>query len=520
MDSTSKYWGNNYHFVTHIGAPTTDPKARKLAKQDVMQHIRRNRKNPHVLRRYGPLQCDLDIPQTFNQSHVCPSEQLDLDTDQTYLASVDGLDVASDPNSSTLPRSLSVTHGNLNETPLRGLSISRLGAGRSDPFVKFPIELNSRSRELVELIFDERSGRASPLTVAWFQIGMLDAASFHQLLSGAATYFNNLRHGDGGQANGESLAHHAYSLQLINSQMRKPGTATTDGVISSVVGFACYYHLIGDMKSWRKHLVGLKEIVQMRGGIGSLHSNKYLRIMLSCIDISGSCTMDETPNFPFPIHLVPSTLPSLPFTSLGSFYPSHIDILALNFTNNFGLIDILQDLSLESLHLQREIQQTRGNVLKDSMYICDYTNPILHRLLSHPRQENPSATAVMAEMIRLAAILYLIAIRQSFGIYPTRVASQVHKLTVLLMTYEGSGVENRMWEDHGLRLIELWVITVGGILSDEKDKAVLFAKRLHAAMRRVSVATYGDLEDILREFSWVDEIHGTLLRDFRSNLIN
>ncbi|KAH6715234.1 hypothetical protein BKA61DRAFT_574702 [Leptodontidium sp. MPI-SDFR-AT-0119] len=171
MDSTSENRGSKYHFVIYTGASTTDPKARKLAKQDVMQHIRRNRTNPQVARRF---------------------------------------------------------------------SMPGLGAGRSDPFIKFPTELNSRSRELC-LVFDERSGRASPLAVAWFQIGMLDAASFHQLLSGAATYFNNLRHGDGGQANGESLAHHAYSLQLVNNQMRKPGTATTDGVISSVVGFACYY---------------------------------------------------------------------------------------------------------------------------------------------------------------------------------------------------------------------------------------------------------------------------------------
>ncbi|KAL5319505.1 hypothetical protein ACEPPN_012560 [Leptodophora sp. 'Broadleaf-Isolate-01'] len=228
--------------------------------------------------------------------------------------------------------------------------------------------------------------------------------------------------------------------------------------------------------------------------------------------------MDETPNFPFPTDLIPSALIDLPFPSPGPFYPSHIDILAFNFTNTFGLIDILQDLCLESLHLQREIQQTMGNILGDSMYICDYTNPILHRLLSHPRQENSSSVAVMAEMIRLPAILYLIAIRQSFGIYPTRVTSQVRKLSVLLMTSERSGADSKMWEDHGLGLIELWIITVDGILSDEKNKAAWFAKSLHPAMRRMSVATYGDLEDRLRRFSWVDEIHGTLLRDFRNKL--
>lgn len=77
--------------------------------------------------------------------------------------------------------------------------------------------------------------------MAWFQISIFDAAAFHQLLSGAVTYFSNLRNGDGSQATGESLTHHAYSLQLVNTQMREVEMATTDGVISSIIGFACYY---------------------------------------------------------------------------------------------------------------------------------------------------------------------------------------------------------------------------------------------------------------------------------------
>ncbi|CZT46217.1 uncharacterized protein RSE6_06618 [Rhynchosporium secalis] len=116
--------------------------------------------------------------------------------------------------------------------------MSRLGAGRSDPFNDYPITLNHRSRELLDLIFDERIGSASPLKGFWFQISLLDTAAFHQLLSGAAIYFNNLHQGDGGQASGESLAHHAYSLQLVNDQMRNTESATTDGVISSIIGFA------------------------------------------------------------------------------------------------------------------------------------------------------------------------------------------------------------------------------------------------------------------------------------------
>ncbi|PVH85431.1 hypothetical protein DL98DRAFT_606526 [Cadophora sp. DSE1049] len=514
---TSDNGGSIYHFVTCTGAPITDPNARKQAKRNVMQHVHRSRKNALAARRHKPMLCDLDVPQEFTEGHVNSSERLDLDTSQTDLAPTD---LQLNAGSSFLPQTVAITDKTLTTAPLPDiLTMSRVGAGRGDPFLRYPIKVTPRSRELVDIIFDERGGRASPLRVAWFQISILDAAAFHQLLSGAATYFNNLRNGDGLQANGESLAHHTYSLQLVNRQMRDVIVATTDGVISSIIGFACYYHLIGDMKSWREHIDGLKEIIRLRGGIETVDSNTFLRIMLSCIDISGSCTLDETPTFPLPTNPISAILPSLPFSSLESNYRQNANILLLNFPNTFSLINILVDLMQESSHLQREIEGTEGNILMDSMYICDHTNPLLHKLLSLPRHEVTSIIADMVEMIRLAAILYLIAIRQAFGIYPTRVTSQIRKLSVLLMTSERDDAEANMWEDRGLGYIQLWVITVGGVLCNEKDRAPWFAKHLHAAMRRMSIATYGDLEDMLRGFSWIDEIHGTLLKDFRSKLM-
>ncbi|KAH7393143.1 fungal-specific transcription factor domain-containing protein [Cadophora sp. MPI-SDFR-AT-0126] len=509
--------GSTYHFVTYTGAPNIDPNARKLAKRNVMKHIHRNRRKALAARRRIPLQCKLEVPQAITEGNANSSERLHSFHSLAPSAPIDALINA---DSSSLPQVCSVTDKASTIEPLSGiLTMSRLGAGRGDPFLRYPIKISPRYKELVDIIFDKRGGKASPLSAAWFQISILDAAAFHQLLSGAATYFNNLRHGDGLQASGESLAHHTYSLQLVNRQMRDVKAATNDGVISAIIGFACYYHLIGDMRSWKTHLDGLKEIIHLRGGLVTLDSNTFLRIMLSCIDISGSCTLDETPKFPLPVNPMPAIQPSLPFSALDSSYHHNIDILLFNCTNNLALIEILIDLIQESSHLQDEIQRTKGDILSDSMYICNHTNPLLHRLLSLPRHKDTSAVPDVAETIRLAAILYLIAIRQAFGIYPTRVTRQIRKLSVLLITIESNGAERNMWADRGLGCLQLWIITVGGILCDDRDRTAWFAKCLHTAMRRMSVATYGDLEDMLKGFSWIDEIHGTLLKVFRSKLI-
>ena len=89
MDSASAKWGNKFHFVTYTGAPTTDPRARRLAKQNVMQHVRRNRKHLSGTRRYVPLQCELDVPPNFIESHVQQSERLDLGIGKEEAASAE-----------------------------------------------------------------------------------------------------------------------------------------------------------------------------------------------------------------------------------------------------------------------------------------------------------------------------------------------------------------------------------------------------------------------------------------------
>lgn len=70
---------------------------------------------------------------------------------------------------------------------------------------------------------------------------MLDAAAFHQLLSGAAAYYNCLRTADLEPDTKESLAHHTHAIRIVNRHLANVETATSDGIIASIIGFACYY---------------------------------------------------------------------------------------------------------------------------------------------------------------------------------------------------------------------------------------------------------------------------------------
>ena len=75
----------------------------------------------------------------------------------------------------------------------------------------------------------------------WIEVSIGDAAAFHQFLAGAQAYFDFLRTPRAKEISTQVMAHRACSLSLINAKVAKPETATSDGVIASVVLLARYY---------------------------------------------------------------------------------------------------------------------------------------------------------------------------------------------------------------------------------------------------------------------------------------
>ncbi|KAE9373391.1 hypothetical protein N431DRAFT_337270 [Stipitochalara longipes BDJ] len=399
--------------------------------------------------------------------------------------------------------------------------IDRLGAGRFDPFARFPIELNHRARELVDTIFISRdsTGKLAPLTDAWFHVGMLDAAAFHQLLSGSASYFSRIRSLSLETDTKESIAHHAHAIQIVNRNLAKAETATSDGMVGAIIGFACYYHLRGDMKTWRTHLAGLKEVLSLRGGIHTIDANGLLRVMLSNIDISGSCTLNTAPNFPLPAKQFPNGQRASQSSNKRGF-PQRLSVAwRFNFSGQETLMDIVDDAVIEAYNLQEEMAGTNNSIWQDSMYVCNYINPLLHRLLSLPATTHSLRSSSIAEGLRLGAILYLVAIRQTFGIYPTRTTAQIVKVKHLFENWEPSEIAQFSFEDLNLNLIKVWILSLAAVMSDSKELQQWSYQNLHLSMSRLGLQTYTDVERLVEVFLWIPEIHGQQLRVLDSTLI-
>jgi hypothetical protein len=40
-------------------------------------------------------------------------------------------------------------------------------------------------------------------------------------------------------------------------------------------------HVLGDLKAWKAHVLGLKEIIRLRGGFETVYREEFLRILLT-----------------------------------------------------------------------------------------------------------------------------------------------------------------------------------------------------------------------------------------------
>ena len=102
------------------------------------------------------------------------------------------------------------------------------------------------------------------------------------------------------------------------------------------------------------------------------------------IDISGSFALDSVPIFPVPARLLPASCVRSSSTVLTPFAKYFTTIWRSRLLDQVKLIDIISDICIENHNLRGEISRTKGKLWTETMYICHYVNPLLHRLLCLP----------------------------------------------------------------------------------------------------------------------------------------
>lgn len=121
-----------------------------------------------------------------------------------------------------------------------------------------------------------RYSNSSATNAYWFLWTQLDLAYLHSLL-----YMMSLFHDSLEGVRSKRTEYHSYmTIHELNKQLADPKTALIDSSTIVVMGMALISMYFGDFESVHMHMMGLKHMVELRGGINSFANRPQLQAKL------------------------------------------------------------------------------------------------------------------------------------------------------------------------------------------------------------------------------------------------
>jgi hypothetical protein len=121
-----------------------------------------------------------------------------------------------------------------------------------------------------------RYSRSDATNTYWFHWTQLDLAYLHSILYTTSFFYDSLK----GQKSKRTEFHSYRTIHELNKQLANPTTALTDSTMTVVMGMALIAECFGDVESAHMHIMGLKQIVGLRGGIESFANKPQLQAKL------------------------------------------------------------------------------------------------------------------------------------------------------------------------------------------------------------------------------------------------
>jgi hypothetical protein len=231
----------NFTFIT-----ITNPKIKDAKQQTAIRRQARTNAGRTKPKKGKPTRLTFDLPihnssssESEEQIIPAPFQEPEPESDTIENAVV----VQQDPTSSQEIRFAALKAAKLiSISTLRPMSVTFLGA---NPLSIFPLKTNQRMRQLVSFLHDSMDTTPRPLGPIWFTVGMIDRSAFQLTLGNAAYCFNketNLYRGEvfeGGETE-ESMKFYTMAMESVKRRLRDPVDGISEGVIGSVMGFACH----------------------------------------------------------------------------------------------------------------------------------------------------------------------------------------------------------------------------------------------------------------------------------------
>ncbi|RDW77655.1 hypothetical protein BP6252_05708 [Coleophoma cylindrospora] len=390
-------------------------------------------------------------------------------------------------------------------------TITWFGAARVDPFAAYPIQMDHRDLELVDHIWRVAGVNFQPFRDFWFPLGLVDAAAMQQILSNSAMHLNALRGllDDAGTA----LEYHTAAIKSVNGRLSDASQNTSDGILGAILGFMCHDQMDNRYDHWTIHLQGFQKMLELRGGLETIESNRELRLSLFWIEHNIMSDHDRVPHFPPPIRYVSSPYGEITREQSLSHRDSIIARSQLLSLVSQELLDIMTELSALTLLLSSPITKER-NLWLDSNFPGLNIYPILYKVLAVQKVvHEDNITNIAHEICRLGAHLFLSEIRRRFGVSPVLTDIPVAKLRALL-----ADEKIQIYAQLRDPLI-LWVLMMAGCASTGEGRS-------WAVDTLRDLAASRDLRDgersmeIVSQMWWLEEVFAPRYEQFQAQVEN
>ncbi|KAI0385753.1 hypothetical protein F5Y04DRAFT_244576 [Hypomontagnella monticulosa] len=512
MPPTAKRSGD-LAFIVSTSTKKPDPELRKFIRSHVMIGKNRGR----TLRpRYNKI-ADSDSP---------------IDPSQSNLNQVQDQEEDESARSSSTARSLSVIP-------------RRVGSDLS--FVQFADKIEDSSLTVIFQFSAMAKGALFPLEsciafgpkeTKWMEALTLDAAYLHAMAFSAHAYFEMLPGRNTPlppQHPASTRSHVLKTLRLLRERIETPGhdavLATTFSTAAIVLCLAFHAHVMGEHDTAMHHMLGLRKIVDLKGGLSSLADNVKLVVEILRCDIGMALHSGAKPLF----FADRAREPFWPFPDFGVDVPgapAEIELDVLPSTVDPELRACWRVMR-QFCALVNDAAVVRTKLPKE--YLFDTMAAVTYRLLHKSPWPAPGTidNAVLLGLLAFSSSIFLqwSGVRLPSAWLPTAYRECLLALEDTVQgdddygfgySTSGGNDGSRIGDSSGVcpRPLLLWLLTVGAVsvLGDhalsvfgegdsELDYDLWLRSRLRANAELCGVESWFVMRALLSSFMWVGLVH-------------
>ncbi|KAH7190991.1 hypothetical protein BKA60DRAFT_663611 [Fusarium oxysporum] len=282
---------------------------------------------------------------------------------------------------------------------------------------------------------------------------------------------------------------HSYmTIHELNKQLADPKTALTDSTTTVVMGMALIAVCFGDVESAHMHVMGLKQIVGLRGGIESFANKPQLQAKLHRICTGANPAFhQDAASFESAFDRSPElTLLKPADASYFSRSRSLVQALGRRF---YGIFKDVQNLSQLINDSHNSGQKIREMSLEELM------TSIQSRLFMLEFNDND----ILPELLRLSLLAFLTTVFWSFPGVKLEYPHLANQLRQACLAFTPTTV--------GESYLFAWTLMVGATSVFHDNDQTWLPQRLHPLIRDSLGRTWFEVQNNLRRVMWIDSIH-------------